>query len=116
MKLPEQGRGVPGLRDVAVKRGDLYLSQHNDLGGIHHDIRQRKIDQTEMIPPNVNGRLRKAASDAYPHRSARTIARTWFFAIRHLFRYRETTQSRCGHTVLQMYRLRLIVSLRFRSP
>ena len=57
-EVAEQGRGVPGLRDVAVKRVRLVLSQYNDLevSGIH-DIRQREIDQTEMTSKR-NGRLR----------------------------------------------------------
>ena len=57
-EVAEQGGGVPGLRDVAVKGVRLVLSQHDDLevSGVH-DIRQSEIDQTEMTSKR-NGRLR----------------------------------------------------------
>ena len=57
-EVAEQGRSVPSLRHVAVKRVRLVLGQHDDLevSGVH-DIRQSEIDQTEMTSKR-NGRLR----------------------------------------------------------
>ena len=84
----------------------LVLRQDDNLevSGIH-DVRQREIDETEVTTER-DGRLcavLRQGHQSLPSPPARTIARTWFFAMWHLFVGRVDPHRRGSVGVVTLY-------------